>query len=477
MDHRGDVLDQLPQIVWISRPDGFCDWMNRFGLSYVGRELEEVTAMQWNAFVHRDDLESLMRELAVSALEHRPLRHEVRLRRADGDTRWHLLTATPISIGTRLSGWIGTAVDVQDQREYEARLRRTEQTEAVSALAAGVAHHFNNLLAIVIANAEIVSEEGPPSLGEPVKSIVHAAQRLAVLAEQLLSFSRSRSTPTHKLILDDAIGDLHPLLAEVLGDRNTLELDLDAGEATILCDTSQLRQILVNLLTTSRAGMPAGGGGVTIQTSTRADSVVIEVRDNAARPITLTRSSFEPMRATGGIDTSGFALYVVQHLVKNLGGAIDIGAGSTRNATTFAISLPRIASIGPEPEPLRGQGETVLVVDDVPEVLSAIARSIRRLGYTVHVADSGALALDLLAETPVDVVVSDISMPEMTGFELAERAIQKHRARVILMTGYDEMPLVERQARELPVIPKPFATAELSRLLRRVLREPGAVRS
>jgi nitrogen-specific signal transduction histidine kinase/CheY-like chemotaxis protein len=380
--------------------------------------------------------------------------------------------------------------------ENAARLRQATKMEAVGRLAGGVAHDFNNLLTAILGYTNLVLDElGPdhPSRAD-VEQILHAAESAASLTRQLLAFSRRQLLQPQILDLNDVVCRMESLLRRMIGEHIALETGL-ASSATINADQGQLEQVLMNLAINARDAMPTGGQLVI---STRdvvvgseltkahrgllpGDYVVMEVRDTGfGMDEHVLANLFEPFFTTKKRgEGTGLGLATVYGIIKQSGGYIAVrsrpGAGSI-----FTIYLPRATELASPPQPVepvraaaRGT-ETILLVEDQPEV-RAIARTIlTRHGYAVIEAEGGPQALDLVRATlePIHLLLTDVVMPVLGGQELAQQLLPlRPELKVLFASGYTDDALVQQGVLQpgAELIQKPFTRESLLQKVRLVL--------
>ncbi|MDQ3427791.1 MAG: response regulator, partial [Gemmatimonadota bacterium] len=442
---------------------------------------------------------------AVRAVRHgeSTLNQLVRIQGSDGSEKTLLSSALPIR---RPDGEILGAIvlnqDVTEREASEATLRlsrehlqHARQLDAVGQLAGGIAHDFNNLLTGVLSYCDLLLQElgqGDP-LRTDIEQIRHAGKRAATLTRQLLAFSRRQILRPKVLSLNSVVEDLEPMLRQLLGAEVSLAVELDPGLAPVMADPGQLEQVMVNLVVNARDAMPQGGQ-VTISTANRELHVaepgvpagayaVLAVRDTGVGMAPSTRARvFEPFFTTKepGKGT-GLGLSSVYGIVEQSGGHITVESSLAEGAT-FTIYLRKHA--GPErSQAKKGQRktlplgtETILLVEDETAVRNSARRLLERHGYTVLEARHGVDALRLLEETGrnVDLVLSDVVMPEMGGRELVERLrAERPQLKVIYMSGYTEQAITSGGV--LPprtaFLEKPFTVDQLMRLVRELLDE------
>jgi PAS domain S-box-containing protein len=352
----------------------------------------------------------------------------------------------------------------QEQREQlEAQLRQAQKMETVGTLAGGIAHDFNNLLAPILGTVELLLADAPP--GDPLQDDLEQVRRAALqaknLVRQILSFSRRAEQQLAPLPLTPLVGDLLTLLRASLPVTIDIRSELEAGVG-VLGDSSQLQQVVMNLCTNAFHAMRESGGVLEVRLETAAPDPALAaahptlaagrvarltVRDtgHGMDPATLERL-FEPFFTTKPPgEGTGLGMAIVHGIVTAHGGAITVDS-APGVGTTFEIYLPvrsTEAARAPEaraPAP-RGEGR-VLVVDDEAMIASITSRALARVGFEVATATSPQDALGMVERDgrPFDLVVTDQTMPGMTGLELATRIHAIHAdLPVILMTGYAEL--------------------------------------
>jgi signal transduction histidine kinase len=387
------------------------------------------------------------------------------------------------------------------RQRMENRLHQAERLESLGQLAGGVAHDFNNLLAVILNCADFVAEataDNEPARAD-VEQIRTAAERAARLTRQLLIFGRREQGKLEPLDLSLITADLQGLLARSIGENVKLIVRPAAGLPAVHADRGQIEQVLVNLAVNARDAMP-DGGTLTIETSlTDLDDeyarlhpgaqpgryVGLSVSDTGAgMSPDVVRRIFEPFFTTKpqGKGT-GLGLATVHGIVTAAGGSLTVhseqGAG-----TTFRAFFPAAGRKAPAPAapPViaanRGSGETILLVEDEPAVLEVTARILRRNGYLVHPAATGAQALALAADREFDLLLTDQVMPEISGPELAQRIQQiRPKAAVLFMSGYSANVPGPRHApaEGATLVRKPFTEQTLLDGIHACLTAPGAV--
>ncbi|MCA9519276.1 MAG: PAS domain-containing protein, partial [Myxococcales bacterium] len=419
------------------------------------------------------DAEALWREIAAAGAAGRKVVNATRDGRAL-TCQWHF--APLVDAAGAQAGAFTVVLDLTDQERLRGALARTQRMDAVSRIAGGVAHEYNNLLGVVLSYADFLRDSFAP--GDPrraeVAEITDAARRATELTTQLLSVAHKRLTARGPTDLRERVAFHGRLLERTLGERVALAVRLPDEPVVVDLDPAKLDQLLLNLVLNARDAMP-DGGQITVSVEVaegRARLVVADDGEGMAEDV--RKRVFEPFftTRTDGAET-GLGLSTSYAIVVDAGGAIDVvstpGAGAT-----FTATLPLSASLLPAAEHLDevtrvGFGERVLLVEDQAELRRATARVLERGGFNVVIARDGGEAIqkiDALGPA-IDLVVTDVRMPCASGFD-----VERHAARVIpgrpvvLTSGYPERRGSERRADILwkPVRPRELLRAVAARL-------------
>jgi PAS domain S-box-containing protein len=366
--------------------------------------------------------------------------------------------------GSAKGCFIAVFDNVTERRELEIQLRQAQKMEAIGQLAGGVAHDFNNMLAVIRGNAELVlmdSDQLSAQARECLKHITSASDKAAGLTRQLLTFSRKQVMQAQPLNLNDVIGSVTKMLNRIIREDVQLQCAYGTKQAFVQADVGMLEQVLVNLVVNARDAMPHGGPLVITTDRTTLDEgyarsnsegrtgqfVTLCVRDmgTGIAPEVLPRI-FEPFFTTKDPGKgTGLGLATVYGIVKQHQGWIEvssrIGEGSSFKVFLPAIEAPSGATEAKAEETLRGGSETVLVVEDDPAVRLQTRHMLERFGYLVKEASSGREGLEVWEGhgANVDLVLTDMVMPGgMTGREMVERLWgQEPGLKVIFTSGYD----------------------------------------
>ena len=382
-------------------------------------------------------------------------------------------------------------------RVSEEQLRQSRQLEALGRLAGGVAHDFNNVLTVIGGNAELLAFDleaidAPDSVHQGVSDIQQGATHAAEIIRQLMAFSRQQVTEPVVVELGQVVLDLQKMLRRLCTEDVNLHVEVEAVPVLILADPTQIGQVLVNLTVNAQDALPTGGNvyirvyGVNSDASAEPSAAELDSAPHACLEVTddgvgmdgeTARRMFEPFFTTKAPGKgTGLGLATVHGIVTQSGGQIEVVSDIGRG-TTFRISFPPApAELAPrtrssEPAIPRGR-ETLLVCEDEAGVRELTTHFLRSGGYDVLVAGSGQEALAVAQQRALDLLVTDVVMPEMNGVQLARRLRERRpELKVLYLSGYTATVIDSRtnMGANDELLSKPFTRAELLRRVRRAL--------
>jgi two-component system cell cycle sensor histidine kinase/response regulator CckA len=455
--------------------------------------------------IHPDDLAEFDAAVARSIVTDQPYRVEFRAVWPDGRHRW-------ISSKGRVSrnhegepvAITGIALDVSERKDLEQQLLQSIKLEGIGRLAGGIAHDFNNLLTVIQGYAEMVLDQiGPdkPISGD-LQEIRDASDRAAALTRQLLAFSRKQTLHIAAMDLNEIIVSLRNMLQRLIGEDIDIRLELTPDLPLIRADRAQVDQVLMNLVVNARDAMP-DGGVITLATTAAVISreqarmmnhdraapgqyAQLRVTDSGTGMDAATRDRiFEPFFTTKGVGKgTGLGLSTVYGVLQQLGGNIEV-ASAPGHGTTFTLYFPKApegmastVDVSKHAAALADRREVVLVVEDQRGVRQLVSRILSRHGYTVlEAADSDqALALAEHHSAQIDLVLTDVVMPVMSGPELVAVLRAARPLKVLYMSGYTGADLSRRAAlaADDTVLEKPFTASVLLDAVREVLDQREA---
>ncbi len=398
----------------------------------------------------------------------------------------------------RRLGMTGILYDVTEMRKVEEQLRLTQKMESVGLLAGGIAHDFNNLLSVILSYSSFAMDALKPGdkIRKDIEQIEKAGLRAAALTRQLLTFSRRQVVKPELLNLNDVLKGFQPMLRRVISEDIDLKFKFGKGLGKVRADAGQLEQVVMNLVINARDALPSGGkievstsnieidqdyanlhleinpgAHVMLSVSDNGTGMSKEVKERVFEPFFTTK---EPGKGTG------LGLASVFGIVRQAEGNVFVYS-EPGQGTTFKIFLPladrNVVGEAPAKNHLRlksGSG-TVLIVEDEAPVREAAERILERAGYQVHSAPDGLTALEFLGRSglEIDLLLTDVVMPGMSGSELASKAAQiRPGIRVLFMSGYADDDLIQRGAIEgtATVVSKPFSAASLSSQVEAMLK-------
>jgi signal transduction histidine kinase len=401
------------------------------------------------------------------------------------DERWTRVRRIPFGADGNERHLLKIESDETDRRRAAQRLHQAEKLQALGTLAGGIAHDFNNLLAAILGNLELAerSLDKPDRLARFLSNARSAAGRGSAITRRLLSFSRQRDLAAETFHPDDAVRDLEELVARTMAGRVSLSLDLNADGA-IHADPGQFELAVVNLCINARDAM-ANGGEIVISSSRMpappelrfgGDCIRVAVRDNGSGiPEHLRDRVFEPFFTTKPHgEGTGLGLPMVRAMVEASGGAVTIDS-RVGEGTTVTLWFPRVEPVEAAAAATRAEAATpslrVLAVEDDAEVRAVLVAHLTGAGHQVIEADGAPAALRTLdSDAPIDLLVTDYAMPDISGLDLFRLASERRPGLPgILVTGFAD---VEDGSVALPVLTKPFTGDQLKAAIARVLA-PG----
>ena len=456
-----DVFERSSEIMIVHDRRGRVSTMNRAGEQATGYARDELRVLDPNWIFGADYLDAI-NGLITEGPEGVPatFRSELLTRRG---------AHVPVDVHARVLvgdgqviGVTAIARDLSERERLENELRQAQKMEAVGRLATGIAHDFNNLITVLLGYSDELIEEAPEgsAVHQAALEVRRAADRASALTQQLLAFSRRQATVSHTVDLNQIVANMEDLIRRLLGPEIRLAFTLQPGLASISADSTQIGQVVMNLVVNARDAMPRGGT-LTIETANvelGADNLDVipgphvqltvgdtglgmtaEVRDRLFEPFFTTK-------ATG--EGTGLGLSMVQAIVRQCSGHIIVdskpGAG-----TRFHVYFPRLTEATEIPVPpltpparvsVRGEG-VVLLAEDDKSVRRLVVTELARRGFTVLEAEDGKAALELFRkeQARVDVLVTDVVMPRMNGADLAREAERiRPGLKILFISGHPE---------------------------------------
>ena len=475
-------------------PEGRVSSWNVGAMRITGHQADEIIGQDFSRFYTDEEREAGAPRLALkTAVEQGRFEKEGWQLRKDGTRFWAAVAIDAIPDDEGKSAGFATVIrDITERRETQRALDEARESmfqlqkmESLGQLTGGIAHDFNNLLMAVLSSLALVRKRLPP---EPkivalLDNAYHGAERGISLTRRMLAFARRQTLTIEPVLVPSLIHGMTDLLQRSLGQTITITTSFPLGLPAVLVDSNQLESAVLNLALNSRDAMP-GGGSIDIrarQESVSAESGTLKVGRYVCLAVvddgegmdeaTLSRAS-EPFFTTKGVGKgTGLGLAMVRGLAEQLGGTLVLksrkGQGTTAELwLPAATQKPGEASAGPPtvvPVPgKKTRALVVLVVDDDGLILMSTTAMLEEMGHKALPASSGKQALAIVArDEPIDLVITDQAMPQMTGVELAEEIMtQRPKLPIILATGYAELP---SNPRHLPILSKPFLEDALAR--------------
>ncbi|MFC3125893.1 response regulator [Pseudoroseomonas globiformis] len=514
-----NLADAAPILIWQTDPAGAVTFANRRFLAQFGSVGQTVAGEPWASTVHPDDLPTLKSRWLAAHQQRASFRADIRVLTRDGVARRIRCEGSPSFQGLRYLGHVCCGVDVTEAvhaaelleariaartaelEQAEAALRQSQKMDAIGQLTGGIAHDFNNLLQGISGSLDLIQTriaQGRLGAVEPfIKSAAASASRAKALTNRLLAFARKQPIDPRSIQPNDLIKDLKSFLRRSCGEAIRLELCLDDELWNTLCDGSQFENAILNLAINARDAMQDGGHLTVTSKRTRysasrehllpeltpGDYVCISVADTGCGMDERTvAKAFEPFFTTkpAGQGT-GLGLSMIYGFARQAGGGVQILSRKGRG-TTVELYLPRHdAPVDPLPvkpsseaaAPADALGQVVVVVEDDPVVRHVMVEVLVEQGYAVLQAEDGAAAQRLIHKlSRLDLLITDIGLPGMNGYELAD--LVRHREpkpHILLTTGYAEeaAKTASNSIEDQQLLVKPFHLDELKARVRSLL--------
>jgi signal transduction histidine kinase/CheY-like chemotaxis protein len=411
-----------------------------------------------------------------------PATFECPIRTFSGSERTLLVTAALLYLERELNGILLVARDVTEERRTAARAAHADKLRALGRLAAGVAHDFNDVLAAILGNTQLLRRHArDEEVGRRLSDIEAAALDGAATVRRIQEFARTRGNEPYEAL--DLVSLVEGAVeftrvrwendARARGVEYEVSVSLVGEPPTVFGDASDLREVFVNIMFNAFDAMPSGGAlRVTCETAER-DAVVRFVDTGLGIDRQHLPLVFEPFYTTKGATGAGLGLAVAYGIVTRHGGRIEASTEASHGAT-FTVTLPlaEIPSANESSDTVPVPAMKLLVIDDEESVRRVLAELLNAQGHEVDVASDGRAGLDYLERHRVDAVFTDLSMPGMDGWEVARRIREAHPVtKIVLITGFAGA-LEEQDVGSLvdAVVSKPFLYATLARTLRELTR-------
>ena len=476
-------------------------WWGEGYTTLFGYPAEEIepTLSSWTARIHPEDASRVIKGIKLFIDAGGQLwSDEYRFQRRDGSyvyifDRGYVIR-NDAGVPVRM---IGAMADITERRNLSEQLRQAQKMEAVGQLAGGVAHDMNNMLMVISSYITLIEEQLKPSesVSRYLREVHKAADRGASFTSQLLAFSRKQVLMPEVLNLNDFIQDQISILRRLIGEDIELSFEPDAGSANVKFDRGQLAQVLMNLAANARDAMPMGGKlqvqtiEVNLDSGSLSEAAIskpgvhicLSVTDTGIGMTEQVRARiFEPFFTTKGrANGTGLGLATVYGIVKQSESAIDV-VSAPGQGTTFNIYIPRCEAAAQKRKTENSSAdlsgdETILLVEDEQGIRVAAAEYLESLGYKVLTAQDGVEAMRIARErTTIDLLISDVIMPRMSGQELVSRfrALYPH-ASALLISGYTDDLLKNHAvvAGGMGFLQKPFSLKHLTERVRHLLAQ------
>ncbi|HET6892736.1 MAG TPA: PAS domain S-box protein [Pyrinomonadaceae bacterium] len=479
-----NILESARESIYAVDTSGRFKWCNSATLAGLGYKRESFIGRKLLELVYEGDRQ-LVGEKLKAALNGEAQTYEMRYFSPHGRLRYAKVDNAPLVVDGQVTGVLGIARDITEQKEERERAARADKLRALGQLASGVAHDFNNSLAAILGRAQLIRRQTQDqALVRNIEIIQTAAEDAAATVRRIQTFARTSPVKEFEMF------DVRSLLSDAIEITRTrwqnearlrgldYEVGLDAALGQYAYGSaSELREVFVNLIVNAVDAMP-GGGKLSISCEHQGDKLRLQFADSGVgMPEDMCQKIFEPFFTTKGAHGTGLGLSVSYSIIERHEGSISVKS-EPGQGTIFTIHLPACeitsAEVNASPNPDEGVPLSILVIDDEPSVRETLADMLEILNHKVVMAESGHEALQKLAISDFDLVFTDLAMPEMDGWETA-REIRKRcpEMSIVLVTGYG--PGTEPPAGEghlvNGIIGKPFDFDQVSQTIAQVTEQ------
>jgi len=483
-----NILESARESIYAVDMDGRFKWSNSATLEALGLKRDQLIGRRVCELVHEGD-QQMVRERLGNAMKGQPQTYEMRYFSGDGKLRYARVDNSPLVVEGRTTGVLGIARDITEQKEERERAARADKLRALGQLASGVAHDFNNSLAAILGRAQLLRRQtGDDALVRNIEIIQTAAEDAAATVRRIQTFARKSPAKEFELLdvyslLNDAIEITRTRWeneARLRGLHFDVVLEAERGQFTF-GSASELREVFVNLIVNAVDAMPTGGQ-LSIgckRENARLQLLFADTGTGMAEDV--RQKIFDPFFTTKGAQGTGLGLSVSYSIIERHEGAISV-TSEPGGGTVFRIDLPSVsAEVDSAETPIESLDVgplSILVIDDEPAVRETLAEMLQSMGHHVLLAESGQHALKTLTDNKLDLVFTDLAMPEMDGWETS-REIRKSwpEMNVVLVTGYGPgtTPPAGEEKLVNGIIGKPFDFSQISETISSIVTQTSAM--
>lgn len=478
-----NILESARESIYAVDTEGRFQWSNNATLSATGYKSEQLIGQSFLDITFEADRETA-KEHFEKTLAGKPQSYEARFFAYDGSLRYALFDTAPLVVDGDTTGVLGIARDITEQKQERQRAAQADKLRALGQLASGVAHDFNNALTAILGRAQLMRRQvDDVSLIHNLDVIQTAAEDAAATVRRIQTFARQSPAKEFELL------DVGSLLSDAIEITRTrwenearlrglhYDVELGAGPACYASGSaSELREVFVNLIVNAVDAMPLGGS-LTISCERTNDRLLLRFKDTGLGMSEDVRERiFEPFYTTKGAQGTGLGLAVSYGIIERHEGQFNVES-ETGSGTTFEIDLPAMeassVAVSKPAKPVETRSMTFLVVDDEQFVRETLADMLTALGHTVTAVAGGREALNELSSSDFDLVFTDLSMPEMDGWELAREIRRRFgpELKIVVVTGHGAGTLIAPADEDLVngIIGKPFDFDQVSEMIANVI--------
>jgi len=490
------AVEQSPNIIIITDYKGNIEYVNPAFIETTGYTHEEVIHKNTSVVKSGEMPESFYQNLWQTIQSGKTWEGVFYNKRSNGELYWDEAKISPIknTLG-EITHYLSVQSDITDKKQIEQQLRRSQKMDSLGKLTGGIAHDYNNMLNVILGYTEllemVITDESGEKANEFIKEIQRAADRGATLTKKLLSFSRQESAQPESVDINQLLLDSQNMLEKTLTARINLEFQLEDSIWPVFLDKGDLEDAILNMCINAMHAMP-DGGDLTLTTFNRKlaedEAVVLNITAGDYVQVSISDTGcginedvlnqiFDPFFTTKGELGTGLGLTQVYGFVKRAKGAITIDS-SINGGTYVLLYFPRYHSVVEQSDIIsdidldKGGNETILIVDDETAICDLSNNILTSKGYQTYVAYSGEDALEIMENNKIDLLLSDVIMPNMDGYKLAGIVRKKYPdVKIQLVSGFDDdrQRTKEDELLAEKLLSKPYTAKDLCFVVRKLL--------
>jgi PAS domain S-box-containing protein len=483
------LVETLPHVVWVGNAEGYITFLNKAWKEWTGRNIADSLGDKWMESLHPDDTDELLAKWERAYKSGEPYTGECRFKAKDGSYKVITFTGVPVRDASgKITSWIGIDIDITELKKMEVALLQSEKLQSLGTITAGVSHEFNNILAIISGNVQLLegSRKDDKELMDALRTIKRATNDGAQISRRMLKFTKTAKDTTGFMpfdineLINQAIDFTMPRwknMAQAKGISYHMDTEGMKRVPSILCNPTEIREVFVNIINNALDAMPYDGR-ISFSTWSKEDTVFISISDTGeGMSEEAKKKLFDPFFTTKTAVGTGLGMSTAYGIVNRHGGKLEVES-EVGKGSIFTVQFPADTKAdSPKESPetqqeIKSNSLRILVVDDEEEICNILDKFFSKKGHLVRTVDNGTEAKILTKVADYDLVLCDMAMPEVFGYDVI-KALNKleKRPKIGIITGWDEKfkSLDDEDLKVDFIIRKPFDFSELTRHINDVL--------